>query len=827
MIQGPYHVISIGLLLVFFYLLSLLGVRLKVLTLADHRKFWNTLLLIFFFSAALLGLFLALRVNYRWDIPWIDRALQWHVDLGIGLAFVAFFHFLWNFGFYRHLFRRKKHVSLHHEFVPHLVLGSRQVIMLFILLGFISMIAQLVLLREFIKTFHGNELIIGIFLAIWMILTSLGARAGSVYGARIYKGTLFRLVLFLSLVPLIIYLMLIMITRVLFLPGYEQGMFTSSCYIIFLLILFTLISGFLFSYFSRSIAHQQVSAGFYMLESLGSLAGGVVFGLILIFLFDNVQVLTFLFLFTVIMIITIFGYPSGILKRVALVISGILIFGSMLIPRFQHAVEGLRYRGEKLIDSRDTPYGNLSFTTREGQVTGYLDRFPVLQSYDLARAEETVHYPALQHPDPDSFLMIGGGLSGNAPEVNKYDPEVFDYCDINPWIYQLGRKHLPPERTGSFKFINMDGRSWLLHEGSDRYDVIIADVGDPLTLGWNRYYTLEFFQLVKSHLSPGGVYGMQLSAGGSYVNVEGSEILSSCYQTLQKVFSHVTVVPGYATYFLASEDSLSLDFPALLKDRSISTTYVHPDYMDPVHLAFDRDQLLERFHAQEETINRDLWPRLFFMSISGWISRTGGTLGIAAIISILVFIVLLFSYPPLKAGMYMAGFTGAGIQIILIMVNQALYGFAYLVAPIMITLFMAGLVAGTASWKSIWHQASTSNYTGLLWILAILAAVAVVLLRMDQLFANRILGQLLLGVMNFLPGVMVGSIYGISLALSDREGFSGIGKVYSADLAGAALGTFIPPIFILPLLGVSNTFILFFGMNVATGLYILVRRRKR
>ena len=56
--------------------------------------------------------------------------------------------------------------------------------------------------------------------------------------------------------------------------------------------------------------------------------------------------------------------------------------------------------------------------------------------------------------------------------------------------------------------------------------------------------------------------------------------------------------------------------------------------------------------------------------------------------------VLLLSYRPLKAGMYVAGFTGAGIQILLIMVIQSLYGFAYMVAPIMITIFMAGLVTG-------------------------------------------------------------------------------------------------------------------------------------
>ena len=102
-----------------------------------------------------------------------------------------------------------------------------------------------------------------------------------------------------------------------------------------------------------------------------------------------------------------------------------------------------------------------------------------------------------------------------------------------------------------------------------------------------------------------------------------------------------------------------------------------------------------------------------------------------------------------------------------------------------------------------------------------------ILLKTEQLFTHRFTGQVVIGLLNFLPGVVVGSVYGLSLALSEREGSSGIGKLYSADLAGAALGTFIPPVFILPLLGVSNTLVLLCGMNVITGLYILTRRQKR
>jgi predicted membrane-bound spermidine synthase len=237
---------------------------------------------------------------------------------------------------------------------------------------------------------------------------------------------------------------------------------------------------------------------------------------------------------------------------------------------------------------------------------------------------------------------------------------------------------------------------------------------------------------------------------------------------------------------------------------------------------------MERLTLDDVRINSDLWPVLFFSSISSWRSRVeGGSLWVTGILSILVFLALFLTYSPLKSGLYVAGFTGAGTQIMLIMVLQSMYGFAYMVAPVMITLFMAGIVAGTLTWKSIWRRPSLSKYTGLLWTMAVLVAVAVVILKTEQLFTHRFTGQLILGLLNFIPGVIVGSIYGMSLALLREEGTAGIGRLFSADLTGAALGSFVPALFILPLIGVANTFILFCGINVATGLYVLTRWRRR
>ena len=50
-----------------------------------------------------------------------------------------------------------------------------------------------------------------------------------------------------------------------------------------------------------------------------------------------------------------------------------------------------------------------------------------------------------------------------------------------------------------------------------------------------------------------------------------------------------------------------------------------------------------------------------------------------------------------------------------------------------------------------------------------------------------------------------------------------MGKLFSSDLAGAALGSFVPILFLLPLTGMLNTLIFLVALNMAAGLYLWIR----
>ncbi len=460
-----YHLISMGALILFFYIVSLLLVHFGFLPRHQSRRFWNILLLSFFISTALLGLILVIKVNYKLNIPWAEEALQWHVECGIGFAMLALFHFLWHLKYYSRRQEQRSTGSPGSATSPDPVLlfTPLQERAFFLLLGYISILAQLILLREFIKSFFGNELVIGIFLAVWMVLTALGARAGNSYQRRIESRQLYAIMILLGLLPLLIYLILILVNRFFFLPGFQAGVLDISITILVLTALFTGVSGFLFGYVSKIPGSQSPRSASYRLDALGSLAGGMFFSLVLVHLLNNLQSITLLFLSSSLLVVFIYKYPQRPALRWSLLLSGAVLFAATLVPQILNRVEGLRYRQEKILRIKDTPHGNLTFTSRNMQITGYLDGNPVLSTADVTRAEESVHFPALQHQDPRSFLLLGGGLTGHISEAAKYLPDRIDYCEADPWIFRLGRSYFPENPYGKLRFIPKDGRSYLMH----------------------------------------------------------------------------------------------------------------------------------------------------------------------------------------------------------------------------------------------------------------------------------------------------------------------------------------------------------------------------
>jgi hypothetical protein len=108
-ITGEYNFLPLfaGILIIYFLseFLSRRGILLSAYT---HKRIWNLLLFFTFIVAGLTGILLILRLDQRWDIPFIRDVTFWHVETGLAMTIIAFFHLAWHWKYYLSMLRNKK-----------------------------------------------------------------------------------------------------------------------------------------------------------------------------------------------------------------------------------------------------------------------------------------------------------------------------------------------------------------------------------------------------------------------------------------------------------------------------------------------------------------------------------------------------------------------------------------------------------------------------------------------------------------------------------------------------------------------------------------------
>jgi len=180
-----------------------------------------------------------------------------------------------------------------------------------------------------------------------------------------------------------------------------------------------------------------------------------------------------------------------------------------------------------------------------------IDRKGVLPQIKLAQWLGAL--PALVRPEARDLLMVGLG-GGTALELLPSSLESIDVIEIEPQILEAIRG-IGPQRarnplTDPRVRVHIGDARGALQLLDRRYDAIVSQPSHPWTAGASHLYTREFFSLVRSRLSPGGVFVQWI--GMRFVD---EALLLSVLATLADVFPHVELYrpesPGFL--FVASE----------------------------------------------------------------------------------------------------------------------------------------------------------------------------------------------------------------------------------------------------------------------------------
>jgi len=103
------------------------------------------------------------------------------------------------------------------------------------------------------------------------------------------------------------------------------------------------------------------------------------------------------------------------------------------------------------------------------------------------------------------------------------------------------------------RIFNTDARRFV------QYDAVILDLPDPDTFQVNRFYTSEFFSLVKRVLSKKGIMSLGLAYGENYISEIRRKKLATIFHTISIHFKHVLPIPGQEAYLICSDGDLHSD----------------------------------------------------------------------------------------------------------------------------------------------------------------------------------------------------------------------------------------------------------------------------
>jgi spermidine synthase len=203
-----------------------------------------------------------------------------------------------------------------------------------------------------------------------------------------------------------------------------------------------------------------------------------------------------------------------------------------------------------------------------------------------SEADEFIYHEALVHPamlthrQPERVFIAGGGEGATLREVLAHKTvKKAVMVDIDEEVVSLCRRLLPSWHQNAFddpraELHFVDARRYL-DESSDKFDVIIIDLVDPLEQGPARLlYTQEFYQIVKQKLGADGIMSVQAEPA-EWRNLDNFTAIAN---TLRNVFPvarpyqvHVPSFLGLWGFVAASQSLDASELTPQEIDNRIST----------------------------------------------------------------------------------------------------------------------------------------------------------------------------------------------------------------------------------------------------------------
>lgn len=563
--------------------------------------------------------------------------------------------------------------------------------------GLFTIAAQTLLFREFITTFEGNDISIGIFFASWFLWVGLGAviiyRAES-FAVKLLKNVELWLLCYLP--AFILELFLIIQARQL--AGLESYALLSIRAIVLLAIVVnapvSVITGMLFPVLCRWIHPVRDSKTFdnittegeisngavsrvYITEAAGSFLGGLGVTVLLSFGLSLAKIFLILafILSTSVFLVELaaagqnpklkFRAQLAFLLPVCLLLFLVLGADKPLMRSLRIVKWTKLLPRDALVGSFQTAQAEYLYGIYEGQWIAVRQGSVSEALPDETTAGRIAAVSLCQNPQARRVLVIGSGLGlcRQLLRLPQIENVTWTHCD-NEYVRKV-EGFIPAElRISDRRFYRHAGDVRPLLEQRNRYyDIVILDLPDATSSVLNRYYTLQFYSRVKDSLKPDGVLALRIAGGENIMGTELVNLGASMKLTLEKVFSQLVLVPGEDTWFIVSDSKNLTGDPGTLRDR-FAAIPAAADIFPPAGLLSiylpDRAALALKWYRSADLpddllVNRDSRPLTHLYSLLLAAKQSGAPVArfvkhlalagpLAFFVPVLVFVVLRLIY---------------------------------------------------------------------------------------------------------------------------------------------------------------------------------------
>lgn len=714
-------------------------------------------------------------------------------------------------------------------------------------IGFISILSQVILLRELAVASFGVELVYILALGLWLLFTGTGALIGRRSSTVSLAHPVSLILLFTLLLPVEI-----VFTRSMrsffggvpgaFLPFHEQIIGISLA-----LAPVCLILGASFTWTARFSASRGFNlAKAYAIESAGGVAGGICSTLFLAFKLSNLNAGILCGLAALVCVIQVSFRLDR--KRVVIASAAGLVYIILLYNGNALDLMMTRWNHPDLLVTRDTPYSRITVTSADEQMSVFENDALVFETGGTD-AEEFTHLSAIQHPGPERMLLLGGGFEGVLSGLLEHKPKVLDYIELNRRGFSLVQGIMPGSARRAFEHdaVNIrftDPRNWLMQDIGE-YDLVMIGMPDPESGQTNRFYTEEFFRQVSACLAPGGVTAFKLRAAENKWTPQLTRRNASIYSTLTAVFADVVVLPGKTNIMVASNSRLSRDTMILkdrLVERNIQARLVSPRYVDYLYTNDRFAQIADLLDSLEAPVNLDSRPLCYQQTALMWLSRFYQPLAHAVIpdlhlkqffshpfswVFFLVIIGIMLTARLTCTGnlillVGVAALVGMVVESTLLLYYQAKSGALFQNIGILVTAFMGGLAAGAWILQRCIGRLSNSlrsfRILGMGLITGFAFLIIVISSRITELSLGGFTGVM---IVLFMVGSFVAGIFAYASLSGNVKNKLRIRRLYASDMIGASIGAVAGSLILIPMIGLTSSLVIMACMLICAGVILI------